>query len=68
VCVGIALGLAGSFALSGIVASQLWGVSPHDLLTMVAVPALILFVGLLACWIPARRATRVSPVVALRYE
>jgi putative ABC transport system permease protein len=68
VCMGIALGLAGSYALSGIVASQLWGVSPHDSLTVVVVPAMILIVGVLACWIPARRATRVSPVVALRYE
>jgi putative ABC transport system permease protein len=59
--IGIVLGLAGSFALSGIVASQLWGVSPHDLVTMVAVPVLILLVGVLACRIPARRATRVSP-------
>ncbi len=66
--IGIALGLAGSFALSGIIASQLWGISPHDSLTLVAVPILILIVGVLACWIPARRATRVSPVVALRYE
>jgi putative ABC transport system permease protein len=68
VCMGIALGLAGSYALCGIVASQLWGVSPHDSLTVIVVPSMILIVGVLACWIPARRATRVSPVVALRYE
>lgn len=68
VAIGIALGLVGSFALSGVVASQLWGVSPHDALTLVAVPAVLLLVGVLACWIPARRATHVSPVVALRYE
>src|SRR5262249_55929126 len=68
VSLGIAVGLAGSFTMSNIVASQLWGVSPHDLSTMVVVPALILLVAALACWIPARRATRVSPVTALRYE
>ena len=66
--VGISAGLLVSFVLSRIIVSQLWGVSAHDGLTTLAVVTLIFFVGLVACWIPARRATRVSPVTALRYE
>jgi putative ABC transport system permease protein len=66
--VGIAIGLAVSFALSRVIVSQLWGVSPYDPLSAVSVVLLLLAIGLLACWIPARRATRVSPVTALRYE
>ncbi len=66
--VGISIGLVVSFALSRVIVSQLWGVSGHDGITVFAVVALIFVVGLIACWIPARRATRVSPVTALRYE
>jgi len=65
---GIAIGLAVSFALSRVIVTQLWGVSPYDRLTLVSVAALLLAVGLIACWIPARRATRVNPSTALRYE
>jgi putative ABC transport system permease protein len=65
---GIAIGLAVSFALSRLIVSQLWGVSPYDRLTLFSVAALLLAVGLIACWIPARRATRVNPSNALRYE
>jgi putative ABC transport system permease protein len=65
---GIAIGILVSFALSRSVVSQLWGVSPYDPLSAVSVVALLLAIGLLACWIPARRATRVSPVTALHYE
>jgi putative ABC transport system permease protein len=65
---GIGIGLAVSLLLARFVAAQLSGVSPYDLLTLVAVVALLLGVGLAASWIPARRATRVSPVTALRYE
>jgi putative ABC transport system permease protein len=66
--VGIGIGLAVSFAVARTVVTQLWGVSAYDLLTLVAVVVLLLLVGLAACWIPARRATRVDPVTALRYE
>jgi putative ABC transport system permease protein len=65
---GIGSGLVVSFAVARSIVAQLWGVSAYDLLTLVAVVVLLLLVGLAACWIPARRATRVDPVTALRYE
>jgi putative ABC transport system permease protein len=65
---GILIGLAASLAISKAIASQLWGVSAYDPMTLALVPMLLLGIGAMACWIPARRATRVSPVVALRYE
>jgi len=65
---GVAIGLASSFALSRIVVSQLWGVSGHDPFVLALAVALLLLVGFAACWIPARRATRVSPSTSLRYE
>jgi putative ABC transport system permease protein len=68
VIIGVLIGLAGSLALAKVMATQLWGVSPYDTATLVAVTVLLLGVGLLACWIPAQRAARVDPLVALRYE
>jgi putative ABC transport system permease protein len=68
VFLGIALGLVASLGLSRAIASELWGVSAHDPLTLVSVAALLLVTGLAACAVPARRATRVDPLVALRYE
>jgi len=68
VVTGIAIGLLASVAISRLIASELTGISPRDPLTLTLVPLLLLAIGLVACWIPARRATRVSPVVALRYE
>jgi putative ABC transport system permease protein len=65
---GITIGLAASLAMSRVIVSQLWGVSPHDPLTLASVALLLLVVGLVACWVPARRATRVNPSSALRYE
>jgi putative ABC transport system permease protein len=65
---GIAVGLVVSFGVSRAVVSQLWGVSPYDPLSAVCVVLLLLVIGLLACWVPARRATRISPVSALHYE
>jgi putative ABC transport system permease protein len=65
---GTIAGLAASFGVTRLLASQLWGVSPHDPVTMCVVVAVVVGVGLAACYFPARRAMRVDPMVALRYE
>jgi putative ABC transport system permease protein len=65
---GIALGLGAAVALTRLMRSLLFEVQPVDILTYVAISGLLLCAALLACWIPARRATRVDPMFALREE
>jgi predicted permease len=68
ISVGIVLGLVSALALTRLMKSLLYGVNAADAVTFAAVTLLLLVVALLACWIPARRATRVDPLVTLKHE
>ena len=68
ILVGMVIGVLGALAVTRLIASLLFGVSPTDASTFVGVALFLGAVALVACWIPARRAMRVDPMVALRHE
>ena len=68
VVAGLVIGLAVAWMLTRVLESFLYGVSTRDAFTFIAIPVLLTLVALLACYLPARRATKVEPLTALRYE
>jgi putative ABC transport system permease protein len=68
VLIGLVIGVSAAFALTRLIEKLLFGVSATDPLTCVLIPSLLAGVALLACWVPARRAAPVDPLIALRQE
>ena len=65
---GVVIGLIGAFALTRLIAGMLFGVQPNDAVSFTGMALLLISIALLACYVPARRAMRLDPVVALRHE
>jgi ABC-type antimicrobial peptide transport system permease subunit len=68
IAAGTAIGLAAAFGFSRLMSGILYGISPKDPVTFASVTLVLVLVAVAACYIPARRATKVDPIIALRYE
>jgi putative ABC transport system permease protein len=66
--IGVAIGVVAALGVTRLVTSMIYGVTPYDPVTFVTVAILLVLVAAIACYIPARRAMRVDPMIALRYE
>jgi putative ABC transport system permease protein len=66
VAIGLVLGVIGAFVATGVIRGLLFGVEPHDPTTFVGVAVMMAAIGIIACWIPALRAARIDPAIAMR--